>query len=427
MKPIPQPDNETSLLALRAMWRKRTLLAALEQFHHAKGDIFRVTLPGFFTVFMAGPEAARFVLVSQRENLLWRSEGDPVVKLLRHGVLVEDGKAHDDLRQTMMPALHRKMVESYAESMVTLTDEVIQHWHTGQPVEMLDEMRKIALLILTQTLFGIDFKPDLEQMWQTVLKTIDYISPGLWIVWKRFPRLGYDRALRRMDAYLYHFIKQRRARRSADVDMVSMLIEAGFSDELIRDQLLTMLIAGHDTSTALLAWALYALTTHPDMLARAQNEVDHVIGTDRPNVEHVKNLPYLGRVINETLRLYPPIHLSARTAATDLQFSDYELPQNTRVIFSIYLTHRHPDYWSEPERFNPDRFEQSPAPYTFLPFGGGKRNCIGTAFAQLESKLVLARILQQFDLTFVGRPVRAYMKATLEPYPGVTIQATPRR
>jgi cytochrome P450 len=212
--------------------------------------------------------------------------------------------------------------------------------------------------------------------------------------------------------------------------MLSALIEAGLDDGLIRDQVLTMLIAGHDTSTALLTWAWWLMGDHPAVLARARREVDEVLGAEPPTAATLPALPYLERVINETLRLYPPIHLGNRVAATDLEFGGYRIPAGRRVLYSIYLTHRDPACWPDPERFDPERFhpeqkQQRPA-YTFLPFGGGRRNCIGFAFAQVEAKVVLARILQTTDLHLAQRRIRVHMGATLEPRPGVQMRVAPR-
>jgi cytochrome P450 len=268
----------------------------------------------------------------------------------------------------------------------------------------------------------------MKSLWHPILKSIQYISPGMWILWPDMPRPSFRRALQELDDYLYKLIAWYRVCSTQTDSLIGMLIEAGMNDDLIRDQLLTLLIAGHDTSTAMLAWTLYLLSTHPPVLARVRDEVDQLSSPDQWNATQAKSLRYLGQVISESLRLYPPIHLGSRIAARDLSFQDYLIPAGTRVMYSIYLTHRHPTYWPEPAHFNPERFSSDNAPhhYTFLPFGGGPRNCMGMAFAQLEARSVLARIIQCFDLRFVGKPVRISMKATLEPHHGVMINPIPR-
>ncbi len=431
MTTIPKPANATARRVLHTLIRKRHILAALETLHDELGDVFQLPIPGFEAVMLVGPEANRFILTQAKDDVRWRAEQDPVTRLLRHGVLVEDGEFHDELRRTINPSLHRSMLDGYVETMWRCSDQVSSQWREGARVDLLVEMRRIALLILTDTLFKENFSPHLKPLWQAILRTIQYISPGLWMVWPGVPRPGYQRALRQMDSYLYQLIAHRRAHLGDCTDLLGGLIASGMSDALIRDQLLTMLIAGHDTSTALLAWAFYLLTTHPDVLHRVQDEIQDGLGLQAPASASVNQLPLLDQVVKESLRLYPPIHLGSRIAATDIRFRDYTFPAGTRLLYSIYLSHRHKAYWHEPERFNPERFapDQSRGrpPYVFLPFGGGPRNCIGMAFAQVESKVVLARILQSYDLRFAGSHVRPRMGATLEPHPGVLVEVHRRQ
>lgn len=423
---IPTPDSQTGLRALHAMLLERHPLAALQVFHDELGDVFRIQLPGFTPIVLVGPQAARFVLVEDRGELLWRNEADPVVALLRHGLLVEDGQAHDDLRRLMNPALHRRMLERYMAEMSRAVERVTSNWRDGEVVDMLVEMRKIALIILVGTLFGTDFYPALQPLWQPILDSIRFISPGIWMVWHGVPRPQYRSGLRRLDSYLYRLIQERRVLGDFNdtLDMLGSLIATGMSDDLIRDQLLTMLIAGHDTSTALLSWALFLLGSHPQAYRRAQEEVNAFSFSDQVTIEQLSGLRYLDNVIREALRLYPPIHLGSRLAATELDYQGYRIPAGERVIYSIYLTQRHRGHWEEPHRFLPERhaYGGQKTPYTWLAFGGGPRNCIGAAFGQVEAKLVLAAVLRRFDLQLVERHVRPHMGATLEPHPGVRMR-----
>ncbi len=229
-----------------------------------------------------------------------------------------------------------------------------------------------------------------------------------------------------MDGYFREIIARRRAQPGRATDLPGLLIAAGMSDELIRDQLFTMFIAGHDTSAALLAWSLALLASHPESLARAHAEVDTALGADTPTYAHTRQMPYLDRVIKESLRLYPPIHLGSRIAATDIPFREFLIPAGTRVLYSIYLAHRDPRYWPAPESFDPDRFlpenAQGRPAYTYVPFGGGPRNCIGASFAQVEARIVLARLLQSYTFKPIGAPPRLRMRATLEPKNGAPVE-----
>ena len=427
---IPIPDQFLALNALQSMRREGTPLAALRVFHNALGSIFQANLPGFKPVMLAGAEAAEWVLITQRANLRWRTDTDPISRLLGNGLLVSDGDVHDAMRKVMNPAVHRRVLGNYVEHMVRCTDEVIATWQGRASLDMLVEMRKVALLITIETLFGVDFNPDLERLWSSVLKLIHYIAPGLWMLWAGVPRLGYRTALRQIDTYLHEIIRLRRASSQAPDDLLGMLIHAdGVDDDMVRDQLLTMIVAGHDTVTAMLAWALYLLALHPDVQQRAREEAINVLGSEPPTLEALNNLDYLGRVIDETMRLYPPAHLGSRVAATDLEFNGYRIPAGSRVTYSIYVTHRMPDYWPDPLRFDPDRFlpERSKGrpQFSYIPFGGGQRICIGTSFALVEAKVVLARILQQGALTLLQPKIHEHMGATLEPRPGVMVRFRP--
>jgi cytochrome P450 len=427
----PVPDSQAGRKALGALLGGGNILSALEAIHAEMGDVFRIPLPGFNPLFLVGPEANRFVTVTGREDLRWRPEGDPVTRLLRDGLLVTDGDFHDELRRMMAPALHKQMLSEYLEIMWSRTEQVSTGWDGRKPIDMLVAMRQIALLILMDALFAVDFSAEMPRLWPSILKTLQYISPGPWVIWPGLPRPGYRRALQKMDSYLYHLIKERREKADSGNDLLGLLIQTpGMGDDLIRDQLLTMLIAGHDTSTALLAWALYLLGRHPDVMQRVQDEVDMILGRKTPDLDSLNQLEYLDLVIKEVLRLYPPIHIGNRRAATDLEFQGYHIPAGQRVVYSIYLSHRIPEFWPDPQRFDPQRFNPEQARhrphYAYVPFGGGPRNCIGFAFAQVEVKVVLARILQKFCLELASSKVHPHMGATLEPRPGVLMYARPR-
>lgn len=427
----PSPTVKAGLRTLQALVRHRNILAALEALHQELGNVFRITLPNFNPVVVVGPEANKFLLVTDRNDFRWRLETDPVTNLLRHGLLVEDNIHHDQLRRRMEPALHRNMLIKYVDTMRACTDQIINTWPNGIQLDMLVEMRRIALLILIKSLYRVDFSPNLNRLWPAILGNIDYISPGPWLVWPGIPRPGYKKARQQLDAWLYEIIQARRAHVGKANDLLGLLINTpGMSDDLIRDQLLTMLIAGHDTSTALLAWTLYLLGRHPNIMNRLQNEIDTIAGEDMPTYKTVGQLKYLDQILKESLRLYPPIHAGMRLAATDLTFQGFHIPAGTRVMYSIYLSHRQAEYWPEPDKFDPERFNpeqnRTRTPLTYMPFGGGPRNCIGAAFGLVESKIVLTRIFQKFQLKLTQTKVHPHMGATLEPRPGVLMQVQHR-
>jgi cytochrome P450 len=417
---------------LRQLVAQRSLLAGLEAMHQELGNIFEINLPGFQPVVMVGPDFSREVLVTHRQQFRWRNDSDPVTHLLRHGLLVEDGAYHDTLRGYMHPALKRSQIDRYLPSMLACTDEVISTWGDGFVLDMLVEMRRLALMILMDTLFGVDISTDLSRLWDPILKVLQYISPGVWLLKPDLPRPGYQRSIKELDDYLFNIINERRSNPDQRDDMLADLIfREDMNDDLIRDQLLTMLIAGHDTSTALLSWALYLLSGHPEAMEQTRREVDRHCGQGSFSMSEIAQLHYMDQVIKETLRLYPPIHVGNRIAITDLNLQGYPIERNKRIMLSYYLTHHDEQYWPDAERFKPERFDRNVhhnrPPLSYLPFGGGPRNCIGAAYAQIEAKVILARIIQTFDLEQISSQVDKHMAATLEPHPEVLIRVSRRK
>lgn len=423
--PIPSFNTRAGPAALRELLGPRNLLGSLSAMSQAMGAIFRLPLKRFSPVVLTGPQALHEALVDQRQNLRWRNEADPVTGLLGHGLLVEDGEAHDALRRQVMPALHRKQVEAYIGKMWQRTEQVLDGWQAGQTYDMLVEMRRLALLIVMDTLFDVDISADYERLLPVILDLLKLISPGLWLL--GVPARKYEQSIAAMDEYLFGLIHLRRQGGTNSSDLLSQMTAAGMEDRLIRDQMLTLLIAGHDTSTALLAWALYLIGRHPTVQETLLEESRRLPLDRPPSPEEVEGLVNFEQVINETLRLYPPIHAGNRIAADPLPVCGVEVPQGERVLISYYATHHDDSHWPEPEKFKPDRFlaGQKHTPYTFVPFGGGPRNCLGANFAQVEAKVILARIYQRFDLTLMRKRVSLHMGATLEPRPGVFIKVLP--
>jgi cytochrome P450 len=426
--------SETGRAALIALFKEKSPLGPLKVMAEHVGRFFQIPLPGFKPYVVFGPEANRKVLVTERDKVLWRNT-DPVTDLLRRGVLVVDGEEHDRYRELMEPPLHPSRLAGYADMMIAQTDRVTSQWHDSQHVDLLVEGRKIALLIILRALFGRDAWDDLPRIWDPILKAIEYISPGAWILWRRIPRPGYRKHLKAIDAYLYQIIRERRTVVTPPVpaaavnerpnDLLQHLIDAGLDDQTIRDQMLTMLIAGHDTSTALLAWTFALLGQHPEIHTRLVHAVEAALGSTPPSSPSGWQPHLLDEVIKESLRLYPPIHIGNRRVAEEIEFREGKIPGGERMFYSIYLTHRDPAIWEKADEFCPERFAhgRKTPPFSYVPFGGGPRACIGAAFGQAEARLVIARLLQTFHFEPMNPDnIRPYMGATLEPRPGVMMK-----
>jgi len=404
---------ELGRAAMRALFETRSPLGPLKVMAQHVGRFFQIPLPGFRPYVVFGPEAARKVLVTERDKLLWRNT-DPVTDLLGRGVLITDGEEHDRYRELMEPPLHPSNLSGYTQTMIEQTDRVTSQWKNGDTVDMLVESRKIALLIIMQTLFSKDVWKDLPRIWNPILKAIDFISPGAWIIWRNIPRFGFRKPLRELDDYLFEIINERRKTKETHQDLLQHLIDAGLTDKVIRDQMLTMMIAGHDTSTALLAWIFALLGQHPETHAHVVSEVN---SKDRS--------PLLDHIIKESLRLYPPIHIGNRRVAENMEFAEGTVPAGERMFYSIYLTHRDPSVWENADDFCPERFAhgRKTPPMSYIPFGGGPRACIGAAFGQAEARIVMARLLQTFSFEPMNaNKIHAHMGATLEPRPGVMMK-----
>jgi cytochrome P450 len=411
---------EAGRAALRSLFKEKSPLGPLKVMAKHVGRFFQIPIPGFRPYVVFGPEANRKVLVTERDKVLWRNT-DPVTDLLDRGVLVVDGEEHDRYRKLMEPSLHPATLPGYTEMIIRHTDQVTAEWRDGGVVDMLVESRKIALLIIMDALFSRDAWDDIPRIWNPILKAIEYISPGAWIIWRKMPRFGFRKPLRELDEYLFEIIADRRRQTADDgpwstvsgQDLLQHLLDAGLTDKVIRDQMLTMLIAGHDTSTALLAWAFALLGQHPEIHRRV---VDEVVNMDKS--------PLLDQVIKESLRLYPPIHIGNRRVAEEMEFTEGNVPAGERMFYSIYLTHRDPEIWENAESFCPERFAhgRKTPPFSYVPFGGGPRACIGAAFGQAEARIVMAHLLKNFTFEFTNHPIHPHMGATLEPRPGVMMK-----
>ena len=413
---------ETGNAALGALLQEHFPLGALKVLAQHAGRLFQIPLPTFDPYVVFGPEANRRVLVTERDKVLWRNT-DPVTDLLQRGILIVDGDEHDRYRQLMGPPLYPSRLPEYSSRFLFHTDRVSAQWRDGEVVDMLIEARKIALLIIMDTLFSKDVWNDLPRIWRPILKAIEYISPGAWILWRKIPRPGFKRPLRELDEYLHGIITERRTVQverkveNGRDDLLQHLMDAGLSEDVIRDQLLTMLIAGHDTSTALLAWTFALLGQHADIHQRVVDEVDTM-----------DKSPLLDQVLKESLRLYLPIHMGNRRVVKDMHFTDGKVPAGERLFYSIYLTHRDRSIWENADDFCPERFEhgRKTPPFSYVPFGGGPRACIGGAFGQAEARIVMARLLKTYKFEFTNHKIHTHMGATLEPRPGVRMKVTKR-
>ena len=417
------------------------LLSLYERF----GPIFAVRILHHPVVFMLGPEANQFITVSHPENFHWResSFGD-LIPLLGDGLLTIDDAYHDRAREIMMPAFHREQIAAAVEVMSEEAEPAIARLRPGQVVDIYEWMRGLAMRIAMRALLGLDPDEagkgaDAAHHFERALSFygIDFHLRLLRGPGSPWSKMVASRAV--LDEIVYGEIRRRRAAPGAgEGDILSLLLgvedEAGegFSDKEVRDQVVTLMFAGHDTSTSTLTFLLYELAHHPDVLGRLQEEQDRVLGGAVPTIDQLeREMPYLNMVLDEALRLYPPAWIGPRRAVRDFEFAGQEVAKGSYVNYSSWASHRIPEVFPEPDAFIPERFmpeRKAALPRgAYVPFGGGSRICIGKRFGQTEVKLVATMLLQQLRFqTLPGRAMTVRQMPTLSPDGGLAMRVASR-
>jgi cytochrome P450 len=417
------------------------LLGAYEEF----GPIFSLRLLHSRVVFMLGPEANHFVTVGHPENFHWResSFGD-LIPLLGDGLLTVDEDYHDRARAIMMPAFHREQIVAATEAMTVEADQAIDSLRVGEVVDIYEWMRNLAMRIAMRALLGLD--PDQAGKGAAAAahfeRALGYYGIDFHLRLVRGPGSPWRKLVssrRVLDEIVFGEISRRRAHPDPGRrDILSLLVgargEGGeeFTDTEIRDQVMTLMFAGHDTSTSTLTFMLYELARHPEVTRRLHAEQDEVLGGASPTaVQLEKEMPYLDMVLDEVLRLYPPAWIGPRRAVREFEFGDHTVPRDAYVNYCSWASHRLPEVFSEPEAFIPERFtreRKAALPRgAYVPFGGGSRICIGKRFGQTEVKLVATKLLQRLRIdSLPGRTVTIRQMPTLSPRGGLRMRVRPR-
>lgn len=417
------------------------LLSAYEEF----GPIFTIRILHTRGVFMLGPEANHFVTVSNPENFHWRegSFGD-LIPLLGDGLLTIDGDYHDRARAIMLPAFHRKQLEAIVEAMTAESVAAVSALPRSGVVDVYEWMRNLAMRIAMRALLGLD--PDEAGKGAAAAehfeRALEFYGTEYALRFLRGPgspwrKLVSSRAI--LDEIVYGEISRRRV--EDDIggrDIMSLLLAArgengeAFTDKEVRDQVMTLMFAGHDTSTSTLTFMMHELARHPDVAERLREEADRVLGGEPPSVEQLeREMPYLDMVLDEVLRLYPPAWIGPRRAVRDFEFGGYSVPRGAYVSYCSWASHRLPEVFPDPEAFIPERFtreRKAALPRgAYVPFGGGQRICIGKRFGQTEVKLVATLLLQSLRLDALpGRTVTVRQMPTLSPKGGLKMRVLPR-
>jgi cytochrome P450 len=403
-----------------AIWSRqarRMLYACQDRY----GDVFtiRIAYEGKW-VMLADPKAVKQVFTGDPE-VFHAGEGNQILRpVLGHSsLLVLDEKPHMSQRKLLLPPFHGERMKAYEETMRELAVSEIESWPTGVPYELRPRMQGLTLEIVLRTVFGVAEAERLATLRDALRDFLELTTnprkllPLVFFGPTRVMRYGpFRRRVERVDALLQREIAERRRSRDLEQrdDILSLLVGARhedgspMADGEIRDELLTLLVAGHETTATSLAWAVERLARHPEKLARLSAEVSD--GRDE----------YLTATIQETLRLRPVIAIVIRRLTEAVEIGGYELPAGVSVTPSIYLVHRNPEVYPEPDRFLPERFlDNPPGTYTWIPFGGGVRRCLGAAFAQFEMAVVLRELVKRHEIRPADpKPERVFRRAITE-------------
>lgn len=390
------------------------------------------------------PELVHEVLVEKANKFHKADRMKTALKAFAgNGLLLSEGDFWKRQRKLAQPAFHIKRIESYAQTMVEHAQNMLDGWRSGETRYIDREMMKLTLSIVCKTLFDADVSGDAERVGVLMTEVLEESNEKInsafelpeWIPSRK--RAHRKAVLAELDAIIQRFIEDRQRSGEDKGDLLSMLLDArdedgsGMDAKQLRDEAMTLFIAGHETTAMALSWAWYLLANNPACMQKLQQEVDNVLQGRAPTMHDLANLPYSDMVLKEALRLYPPASGVTRQAVEDVQIGDYTLESGVMISLSIYAMQRSPLYFPNPDSFDPERFSkenESKIPrYAYLPFGGGPRVCIGNMFAIMEARLILAAVAQRYDLELeAGQDVVAETLLTIRPKNGIRMKLKQR-
>ena len=430
---------------------QRDLLGLLMRARATCGDVVAFDFGPLKGHLLAHPQHIRHVLQDNHRNYTKKTRGyEKMSALLGAGLLTSEGEFWRQQRRLIQPPFHRQHLAGFADMMAQETQRQGELWDlaatSGETVDLAADMMRLTLRIVGRTLLSSDVSDDSTAVGAAMDVVLHELnrrihSPWGFLEWLPLARnRRYDEAIATLDAVVQRVIVERRALKGdPPADLLTLLLGTrdadtgeGMSDRQLRDEVLTLFLAGHETTANALAWSFLLLARHPEAAARLRAEADAVYGARPPGFADVPRLTYTRQVVQESLRLYPPAWLLARTPLTDDHVGGYRLPAGSLVMMSPYVTHRHPELWPEPDRFDPERFAAGRAPeakdFSYFPFGGGPRICIGQQFALTEAMLGLSMLVQRFDVSLLSptREVGLEPLVTLRPKGGLPVKISRR-
>lgn len=418
-------------------------LSAISRKH---GGLVHVNLPGFSFYLVTKPDYIQHVLQTNQRNYI-KGESVEVARLLvGYGLATSDGDLWRRQRRLMNPAFHRQRLAQLANLMTDTAERRLDGWRAfaqaGQAFDLSQEMMQLTLQIIVRTMFSLDLGDQASTIMNAFEVGLQYINDRSFTPfdlprWLPTPgNLRFRRALKILDEQVYNLVQERRQQGVVFGDLLDMLLEArdsetgyGMDDRQLRDEVVTIFFAGHETTALTLTWVWTLLAKHQAVETRLRREIAEVLGDRTPGVEDLDDLKYTRSVLEETLRLYPPAWVFVRSAVEDDVIDGYAIPADAMIFLSPYVTQRMEQHWEKPSDFNPERFttEHSADRHrlAYFPFGSGPRLCIGRDFALMEATLILAMMVQRYHLELVPeRPVEPVPLVTLRPKAGVWVRVS---
>ena len=400
------------------------------------GDIFYYRAGWIHVYFLNSPELIESVLVTNQQNF----RKDRVIQnsrwFLGQGLLTSEGGEWLRQRRLSQPAFHRERLALYARIINGCAEEMLDSWKDGENRDVHQEMMQLTLRVVAKVLFSVDVKNESKEVAAALNLLMKHSSGARMLLppWVRYLPLPFlirvRRAVRQLDDVVYRIIRERRRSENDNGDLLSMLMSARdedgsrMTDRQLRDEVMTFLLAGHETTALSLSWAWFLLSENPEAENKLHHELARVLDGKNPSFEDLPRLCYTEAVVKESMRLYPPAWSLARTAARDFEVGGYLVPAGANVVMSQWIMHRDPRFFPSPEQFDPGRWFEEPTQrlprFAYFPFGGGPRYCVGASFAMMEATLLLAAIAQRFRLRMVpGHNVVPVPSITLRPKYGI--------
>jgi cytochrome P450 len=417
---------------------RRDPLGFLTRLAREYGDVARFKAGPQRVYLLNHPEHVRDVLVTHHNRFHKGRALQRAKRLLGEGLLTSEGDFWRRQRRLAQPAFHRQRVNSYGDVMVEYAEKVGARWRDGETLDISEEMMRLTLAVVGKTLFDADVGQDADEVGGAlteVMNLFGYLMLPFSEVLEKLPlppRRRFLRARARLDAVIYRIIEEHRCSGSDRGDLLSMLLLAvdeegdrtGMTNEQLRDEVMTIFLAGHETTANALTWAWYLLAQNPEAEARMHEELDAVLERGRlPTAVDAAALRYTEMVVAETMRLYPPAWATGRLAIEDHEVGGYAIPRGSLVLVSQYVMHRDPRFFPDPERFSPERWtpeaKATRPQFSYFPFGGGPRRCIGEGFAWMEATLILATLARRWRArTLPGHIIETQPRITLRPGKG---------